>query len=555
MLPSQKQVLRLIQAEKADRRCLRNFLKKRFIRGLRIIALLTVSLFWLLSPVAYGVDGTATTDTKAAVVIDGRPIFQVNPSGPYSAPQRAEQANRQLRLLANIDQSVDVAVVERNQLPTIVANDQYLLTVTELDATLDQTPSEQADEWANQLEIALDQAKAERDPDYVKYATWTTGSVFAAALFLHWLLGLFWGRLSRRNREGTHSVLKTGMLGTQDSQVFTSIKLWVARLGIWASTLWYVSSLFPGLRQRRYNLFNSSSIGVRAPLFTLGDQPYTLVDVVILLGLFWGLFALVQFSVRVLKTQILRRMQLERGAREVVTQTYRYVALAFGALIILQAWGIDLRSVTLLGSALGIGIGFGFQDIAKNFGSGLILLFERSIQVGDFIEVGEHSGVVERIGARSIMLRSLDNISVLVPNAHLIDSQVMNWNHDHPISRLHLLIGLDYGSESQAVKLALLQAAQGHPDVLAKPAPDVYLKAFGDDSIEFDLMVWIRNPELQIKVRSDLYFRMEEILKDKGLSIPFPQRDLHLRSGTLPIEFPSDITKALIKALERTEKG
>lgn len=524
-------------------------LKKYFVRGLWIGAVAIVSWVWLLSPAVHAVESTVARQ-KAHVVIDGRRIFQVEPSGQYSAAQRVMQANRQLKLLANTAQPVDVSVVERNQVPTIVANDQYLLTVTDLDATLDKTPIEQADEWANQLEMSLDRAKLERESDYVRYSAWQAGIALAIALLFHWGLGWLWRRpLKQKIRQVMPRIPKTGMPGAQDFQFAMNFKLLLVRLAIWGSALWYISSLFPDLRQRRYNLFNSSALGIRAPLFELGEQPYTLLDVLILLGLIWGLFALVQFSVRILQTQVLRRVQLERGAKEIITQTYRYIAFAVGTLVILQAWGIDLRSIALLGSALGIGIGFGFQDIAKNFGSGLVLLFERSIQVGDFIEVGPHAGVVERIGARSIMLRSLDNISVLVPNAHLIDSQVMNWNHDHPISRLHLSIGITYEADSQVVKSALLQAAQEHSEILAKPSPDVYLKAFGDNSIEFDLMVWIRNPELQLKIRSDVYFRIEKILKDQGISIPYPQHDLHVRSGRLPIEFPPDVATALISAL------
>ncbi len=383
------------------------------------------------------------------------------------------------------------------------------------------------------------------------YATWLTGFAALVAISLHYGLGYFWQRPLRRVlRQVIPKIPKTGMPGAQDFHFVLKLKLAFVRFLVWVSFAWFVSSLFPTLRQRRYTLLNSSTAGIRAPVVSVGGQAYTLADLLILVCLIWGLFVLIQVSARVLSTQILRRTQLARGAKEVVTQTYRYSTFAVGLLIILQAWGIDLRSVALLGSALGIGIGFGFQDIAKNFGSGLVLLFERSIQVGDFIEIEPHMGVVERIGTRSITLRNLDNISVLVPNAHLIECLVMNWNHDHPVSRLHLNVGIAYGSNCKVVKAALLEAAREHGEVLPKPLPEVYLKTFGDSAIEFDLMVWIRNPELHLKIRSDLYFRIEEILRDNGIEIPYPQRDLHLRSGTLPIEFPPGIVEAMIKAFE-----
>ncbi|MEN8444034.1 MAG: mechanosensitive ion channel domain-containing protein [Cyanobacteria bacterium J06555_13] len=519
-----------------------------FYRCLALLVCLSVSIN--SSPAAIATE-TSVFSSKAYVVIDGRRIFPVEPSGPYSAQQRVMQANQQLVILANLGKTVEVEVVERNQQPTIIAKQQYLLTVTDLDTTLDKTPLEQAQEWANQLEIALQQAQLEREPESVKYAIWLAAFVLLLAAALHWGFGHFWRRPLRRTlRQVMPQIPKTGMPGAQDFQVFMEFKLALARLAVWAGAAWYITSLFPNLRQRRYDLFSNSTVGFQAPLFSLGEQSYTLVDLIILLGLVWGLFALIQLSARLLEKQVLRRTKLERGVKEVITQAYRYSAFAVGTLILLQAWGIDLRSVALLGSALGIGIGFGFQDIAKNFGSGLVLLFERSIQVGDFIEMDAHMGVVERIGARSITLRNLDNISVLVPNAHLIESQVMNWNHDHPISRLHLTVGVAYGSNTKVVKLALLKVAQEHREVLPKPAPDVYLKTFGDNAIEFDLMVWIRNPELQLEVRSALYFRIEEILREYGLSIPYPQRDLHLRTGTLPVEFSPEITEALIQNLQ-----
>ena len=524
--------------------------KFKAARWFWIAALILVSSFWHVSPDAIAAKPLSATTASADVVIDGRPVFEIEPSGNYSAQRRAEQVNHQLAMFANLTKAVKVAVVERNQQPTIVANDQYLLTVTDSDAKLDKTPSEQAQEWATQLEFSLQQAHAEREPEHVKYMAWLAGFALLGAIALHVALGYFWRRsLKRTLRRMMPGIPKTGMPGAQDFHFFMSLKLTLLRLGVWAIAAWYISSLFPSLRQRRYNLLNNSTTGIRAPLFSVAGQPYTIADILIFLGLTWGLFALVQVSSRLLSTQILRRTQLGRGAKEIVTQAYRYGAFAIGMLILLQIWGIDLRSVALLGSALGIGIGFGFQDIAKNFGSGLVLLFERSIQVGDFIELELHSGVVERIGARSITLRTLDNISVLVPNAHLIDSQVMNWNHDHPVSRLHLKVCVDYKTDAKLIKSALMQTAQEHVEVLPKPAPEVYLKAFGDSAIEFDLMVWIRNPERQLAIRSDLYFRIDESLRYHEISIPYPQRDLHLRSGPVPVELSPEVTTALVEAL------
>ncbi|MGB3573515.1 MAG: mechanosensitive ion channel domain-containing protein [Phormidesmis sp.] len=491
---------------------------------------------------------------RANVVVDGRPIFPLTPAGSFSAQQRVSQANRQIAMLANANSSVNVEVVERNQQLTIVANDQYLLTVTDSDTTPDKTTLEQAEEWTNLLEASLDQARRDRQPAEVRSATIRASLALFLTLLLHWGLGYFWrGRLKQTIRQAVPSIPQTGMPGSQDFHFLLNLKLTLVRLVLWVSTAWYVSSLFPLLRQRRYDLLNRSAGSIRAPLLSLGGESYTLADLLILMGLLWGLFTLIQLSAQLLQNQILRRTQLERGSKEIIAQTYRYGSFVLGTLILLQAWGIDLRSVALLGSALGIGIGLGLQEIARNFGSGLVLLFERSIQVGDFIELEAHMGIVERIGVRSMTLRTLDNISVLVPNSLLIESQVMNWNHDHPVSRLHLTVAVAYGSDAKQVKQVLMQVAAEHEQVLPKPAPDVYLKNYGDNAIDFDLMIWIRRPELQLKICSDLYFRIEEMFDHYDITIPFPQRDLHLRSGTLPLTFPPEITEALLKMLKHKD--
>ncbi len=491
---------------------------------------------------------------RANVVVDGRSIFPLRPVSSFSAQQRVSQANQQLAILASANTDVDVAVVEQNDQLTIVANGRYLLTVTDSDTIPDKTTSEQAEEWADLLGVALDKARRDREPAQIRSATIRASVALLIATLLHWGLGYFWRKRPKQTlRQTVTGIPQTGMPRAQDFQFLVSLKLTLIRLVLWTGTAWYVSSLFPLLRQRRYDLLNRSAGSIRAPLLSLGGESYTLADLLILLGLLWGLFTLIQLSSQLLQNQILRRTQLERGSKEIITQTYRYGSFVLGTLILLQAWGIDLRSVALLGSALGIGIGLGLQEIARNFGSGLVLLFERSIQVGDFIELESHMGIVERIGVRSMTLRNLDNISVLVPNSLLIESQVMNWNHDHPVSRLHLAVAVAYGSDTQQVKQVLMQAAAEHEQVLPKPAPDVYLKNYGDNSIDFDLMIWIRRPELQLRICSDLYFKIEEMFDHHDITIPYPQRDLHLRSGTLPLTFPPEITEALLKTLERKD--
>ncbi|HEY9639679.1 MAG TPA: mechanosensitive ion channel domain-containing protein, partial [Coleofasciculaceae cyanobacterium] len=221
----------------------------------------------------------------------------------------------------------------------------------------------------------------------------------------------------------------------------------------------------------------------------------------------------------------------------------KYSLISIGTLIVLQIWGLDISSLTILVSALGVGIGFGLQDIAKNFGSGLVLILERPIQVGDFVEIGSFKGTVERIGGRSTEIRTLDHVSIIVPNSRFLSEEVINWSHHNPVSRLHLPVGVAYHSDPQIVRTVLLEAAQSHTDVLQSPLPQVFFTGFGDSALNFDLLVWTTQPSRQFILKSDLYFRIFELLQERQIEVPFPQRDLHLRSGILSL---SPQTEALL---------
>ena len=513
------------------------------------VCFVALLVWFIASPGSLAVDYSLPT-AQANVVIDGRPLFPLEQSGKYTAQQRARQVNRQLAQLARLKNMISVQVIERNQQQTITANDQYLLTVTDSDLLLNENAQEQAREWARQLTDSLQTAQLERTKPYINRSLRLSGLVLLIALLIHWSLGRLWHRpLKRTLRQVIPHIVTTGMPAAQDFKLVMGLKLTLLRLATWLLALNYISSLFPLLRQHRYDLLNGSITSIQAPLFSSGDRAYTLVDLLILLGLLWGLVALIQASAQLLKQQILKRTRLERGSQEIIANLYRYTSLLIGTLVLLQAWGVNLRSVALLASALGIGIGFGFQDIARNFGSGLVLLVEHSVQVGDFIELQSYAGVVERIGARSITLLTPDNLSVIVPNAQVVEAQIVNWNHQHPVSRLRLTIGAAYETDLTLAKSALLQAAQEHPSVLPKPAPDVFLKGFGDSAIEFELLVWIRSPEQQFRISSELYFRIGEIFKQQNISIPYPQRDIHLSNSQLPVSFSPDLTAALIQAL------
>jgi potassium-dependent mechanosensitive channel len=186
-----------------------------------------------------------------------------------------------------------------------------------------------------------------------------------------------------------------------------------------------------------------------------------------------------------------------------------------------------------------VGIGFGLQDIAKNFGSGLVLVFERPIQVGDFVEIAEFKGTVERIGARSTEIRTLDHVSIIVPNSRFLENEVINWSHRNPVSRLHIPVGVAYHADPQIVQEALLEAAQNHSDIVDSPAPQVLFQGFGDSALNFELLVWTAVPNRQFLLKSDLNFCIFEAFRRRQIEIPFPQQDLHLRSVQVSPEIES----------------
>ena len=180
-----------------------------------------------------------------------------------------------------------------------------------------------------------------------------------------------------------------------------------------------------------------------------------------------------------------------------------------------------------------MGVGFGLQDILKNFISGWVVLLDKPVQVGDFVDVGSLVGTVERIGARSSELRTLDRVSIIVPNSHFLDREIINWSHGNSVTRLHIPVGVAYGSDIRQVRTALLKAARSHPGVLRYPRPQVWFQGFGDSALSFELLVWLNDPRRQFSLKSDLNYRIEANLRKYGISIPFPQRDIHLRSPRL----------------------
>lgn len=226
---------------------------------------------------------------------------------------------------------------------------------------------------------------------------------------------------------------------------------------------------------------------------------------------------------------------LDRALQYTIAQIAGYLVLITGAAIALTNAGIDLSALAIFAGAVGVGLGFGLQDIARNFVSGIIILLERPIEIGDRVEVDKVAGIVRAIRARSTTVLTNDNIAMIVPNAKFIEDTVTNWSHNDPKVRFRIPIGVAYGSDVEKVRAALLEVAREHPKALAEPEPTVFFGGFGESSLDFELAVWSSEMSYRPRrFRSELNFAIERKLREAGIEIPFPTREVHVRSLPKP---------------------
>ncbi len=475
----------------------------------------------------------AQTVNSAEVILDGQPIFLVSDSGQFGAQERADFVNYQLQEIVQSDVPLKVTVEQRNQFPALFINDRYLLTVTERDALPGTTPQKQAERWVEEIQTAAQQAQKERSQSYLKTITILSGAIILGTITIFFVLGWL-------QRDLLIFVKTKLSLGNQDSipkglDLLFSLLLAIARFSTGMVAILYIANLYPVSRALSYQIRNILLSSFSAPILTLDKKAYSVTDLLILTVMLFGLVLLSRLTTNLLRRRVLGLAGLNRGAQEAIAVIAQYSLIFLGALVLLQIWGLDLSSLAILASALGIGVGIGLQNIAKNFGSGLILIFERPIEVGDFVEVGTLNGTVEKIGARSTEIRTLDRVSIIVPNSHFVENEVINWSHGNAISRLHLSVDVAYGSDPNEVRTALIDAALIQAKVLTTLQPQVFFKGFGESALQFELLVWTAEPEKQFSLKSDLYFSIYAILHQRKIEIPFPQYDLHLRSGQITL--------------------
>jgi small-conductance mechanosensitive channel len=341
------------------------------------------------------------------------------------------------------------------------------------------------------------------------------GIVFAAALTLSGLLTAIlrtkaaqWSRAIRTHTD----VVKRRILKLIR---FIGVLLW----------LWGVLNLF-----QIWDPFVRYSIEMLEAPWTIGTFSISIGDILAFVIAIWISVKISQFTRFVLEQDIMPHLELPRGVAPNISMLVHYSILAIGFLIAIAAAGFQLDRLTLIVGALGVGIGFGLQNLVNNFVSGLILVFERPIKIGDTIDIGTLRGEVRRIGIRSSTVRTLEGAEVIVPNGNLISNEVINWTLSDRMRRIEVAIGVKYGTDPEAVLEILNRVAHEHDDVLDYPEPSALFKAHGESSLDFVVRFWTKKFDEWLRIQSDVTVAINGALKKAGIEIPFPQRDLHVRS-------------------------
>jgi len=266
-------------------------------------------------------------------------------------------------------------------------------------------------------------------------------------------------------------------------------------------------------------------------LFQLGKTMITTKSVVLLVLALYLLFVFTGWVKRFLSRRIFPRYGIDAGVGQSMATIIRYGLMLVGTIVVFQTSGIDLSTLGIMMGALGIGIGFGLQNVANNFISGIIILFERPVKVGDRIEIDNLQGNIVDISARATTVLTNDNISVIVPNSDLVSQRVINWTHNTKNVRLNFPVGVSYKEDPESVRKLLIEVAKANAGVLHEPEPDVLFDEFGDSSLNFILRVCTTEYSNTPRVlKSQLYYAVFEKFKEHNIEIPFPQRDVHIKS-------------------------
>jgi small-conductance mechanosensitive channel len=389
----------------------------------------------------------------------------------------------------------------------------------------------------------------QKDPGLYRWVLWA-GAFFLAFI----IIAEIWGK------QGLAEFLFTSLLRSAAPVLGFMLFMYMIRgflEGIFHSPRLQQMSLFyedTDLIIRRLNLFINAAIcglillpgiffiwgayddlpraikGLLALGFNLGSQRISLGLVIISAGILYGSFLVSSLVQKLLMNQVLAKRRVEAGVQVSIARLVHYVLIFVGFVVALLALGFEFTKLTIILSALGVGIGFGLQSVVNNFVSGLILLFERPVRVGDYIELGGNWAEIKNIGLRATTVQTFDQADVIIPNADLVSNQVTNWTLSDRRVRLIIPVGVAYGSDISLVIETLMACAKQNSDVAEEPAPQVLFLNFGESALEFELRVWVMDADHRLVVSSALHQEIDRSFRDAKIEIAFPQRDLHLRS-------------------------
>ncbi len=289
-----------------------------------------------------------------------------------------------------------------------------------------------------------------------------------------------------------------------------------------------ISSLSAGsLHVLLYSFFTVGGVAI-TPIFLLKAALFLAI-----------LITVSHFLQKLVLSRLFRRLSISESQKFALGRFTTYAIFLGGLLVGFQSLGVNLNSLLVLGGAIGVGVGLGLQNVVSNFVAGIILLVEQPLRIGDRVETKDTLGDVVRIAARSTWIRTNDNVIIIVPNSDFINNPVTNWTANDPEVRIGVPVGVGYASDPDLVKKILLEAAHEHPQVLDSPVPDVIFTDYGDNSINFTLRVWTSaRAHTPLVLKSDLYFTLFKRFAEHGIELPFPQRDLHVRSSDIPLPYP-----------------
>ena len=262
----------------------------------------------------------------------------------------------------------------------------------------------------------------------------------------------------------------------------------------------------------------------------IGSANITLPNILSFIIIFSLGFLLTQLIKKTLSQSILPKTNLDIGGQNAVITGVSYTGIIISAMIAISSTGLDLSSLAIVAGALSVGLGFGLQTIVSNFVSGIILLIERPIKDGDWIEVAGFSGTVRKISVRSTQIQTFDRGTVIVPNAELISGSVLNYTHSNIMGRVRVPVGVAYDSDVNKVEKVLLDIAKNHKEVLEDPGPSIIFMGFGSDSMNFEIRAFLKDVGYVLSIRSDMNFEIAKKFKEEGIEIPFPQRDIRIKN-------------------------